>query len=363
MDKLDIELLDQLNQPALVVNKERQPVYLTPAGALILQIRARDKLGDYRELLEPLIGVKAAALPPGVPTEEKRIQELSLHTTEGVPIPALASELDYSKDGLRIVVFWDLRPFQSWFLAMQQAQRTRPSLVYASAILGQMFNQQAVEALLMHQAVDLSSRFNATAGIDLLHALTRSIEIVDSLVSPTFRIHLSVSTSALLQVSQVAGLRIFAHLLLEAFDYAGPLGRARVSAFFHDGRVQVLVLGSRQDRSGLELNVLEQYLSRRALSTDYRVRQGEGGLEILAEEKAFLEKHLGPKEIMKFDLIRTLPEVSYSENLRIAASVAEAANARFTVRLDPPRHILLSVNFAMVGAAGSGTKRPTVSAK
>ena len=343
-----------MNQPALVLGTAFEPLFLTAAGARLLQIKNREQLSLHAQLLEPFIqlGRKTSQpkLVPGGPS-----QEMTVSSSDGLPIPVFAAAVEAAREKQAIVVlFWDLRPYQPWFALVQQSQKTRPALVYASAMLGGVLTEKTLE-----DASISGLPANQKTDTDLLLALTGAVEIADSLVSPSFKITLDVSTSALLASAPPDVIRLFAHLFLEAFDYAGPLGRARVGAILGRETIQLLILASRSDSAASGFGPLELFLSKRAILTDYRVRSAELPDRIRPEERAFVERHLGGVLSMEFDLVRTLPEELHSENLRIARHAADRAGAAIEVKVDPPRHLLLSAHLPLALGAQPKTLQNT----
>lgn len=332
-------LLDRMNQAAVVFSAARNPVFVTAEAARKLQIKNRDQPDEYAKLVAPLLKAipdrsGQAILGP------QRAVEIVIHNSDGVPFAVLATSLDPVDGEDRLVYFWDLRPYQTWLTLAQQTQRLRPALVYASALLGQPLNEAAVEALFRHTQLT-GAGFQEISRVDLLTLLTIAVEIVDSLAPSTFKIGIDLPTSALLSLSRVSALRLVIHLFLEAVDFSGPLGKAKVGAFFQPGAVHVMTLASRPESADTGFGPLELHLQRKAVLTEYRVGTGGKLQDAPPEEIAFLERQLGPE--LNFDLVRALPEESYSENLRIASHVADGSNVVLDAKLVPPRHLLLSM--------------------
>ncbi len=343
-------LLDRTNQAAVAFDASLRPVFVSAAAARMLGIKNRDELGDHAKLLAPLLKLRSERSGE-IFLPQQRSLELIVHSADGIPLPVLASTTDERIDGEQLVCFWDLRPFQPWMALVQQTQRLRPALVYASALVGQPLSEQAVDAVIRHSQLT-GAGIQENPRVDLLNLLTVAVEIVDNLAPPTFKISVDLPTPALLALSRSAVLRLLCHVFLETVDYSGPLGKAKVGAFLDAGTVHVMVLASRNDTNEPGFGPLELHLLRRAIVTEYRVGTGGPREDMPPDETAFLERNLG--DGANLDLLRMLPEESFSENLRIASHVADSAGVLLEAKLIQPKHLFVSLHLPLEGRKLSG---------
>ncbi|MFN8389332.1 MAG: hypothetical protein U0136_03480 [Bdellovibrionota bacterium] len=380
--------LDSLGLSLLLFDDQLAPMFLSSRAAQQFGVRDRTDLAPFESIFQPLRNLARAsrdARSSQLPESKQRIEEAFLQTTDGrkQTVLALAREVEIVLDEKPIlgtvVVFYDLTVLQPFVMALEQARKIRPTLILASALVGRALSEVNAEELLQisqSQANEspgaLDSRLQLRSqSTDLLTSLTLGIEIVDRLMPQTFRIALDVTTSALLALSRPAFLRVLCHTLLEAGDFAGPYGKARLGAFIKrpdasegpkkpPAALQILVLAQRFEPPAVDAHPLDLYIFRKCIPSNYRItrsrQEKDAANSLSAEEQIFFEKQIGKEALQRLPASVSVPEELFSENLRIASHIAFAERSTIGAKLLTPSHLALSLELPLVGG-GSGEQR------
>lgn len=380
-----------------------QPRYLSTQAAKLLMVRNRNELELLLPLLDPIIsfaksangklrsagtfsGLNRELLRPGgsAPSEELR-----LTTTDDRPLTVLghchaitAQQLFGGRAGDAsaepgpeetfgngsVVVLHNLAPYQPLLRVVEQQRRARALIVLAFAELDTPSMTPTLDDLAkarMRRDAIRSDELDAPAGtrapLDLLAFITRSVDIVDSLVASDHKITIEMPTSVLLDVPRVPAVRLLCHLLFEAVDFSGPFGKTRVKSVLRmkhgsapDG-VQIGIFAERRWEIPGDASPLERYLYRKSLPVEYRVAvtaESLSGEDLTATDELFAE--MKPLEGASRN-IRVVAEETLSENLRIAVQLAKEIRSEIRTALLTPNLLAFSIQLPLMLEKVPGT--------
>lgn len=359
-------LLDHLDLAVLGLSAELKPVFLSSRAAKLLLLRERTDLEEFTGLLSPLIDFCRREQSRTTLAASTKLEELSLSAKDGrrVSVLAYSRPVTGREPFAFAVVFFDRAPFDPFFALLDQGRRLRAGIVLSSALIGMPLGDAPLDEIgaslksgLLEPGSEAAQHgsprvVDPVRAADLMGSITLALEIVDRLIMPSFKITVEGSCPALLKPPRVPVLRILSHALLEATDFGGPFGRARISAFLGSESARLLVLGSRMESLPTELHPLELYLVRKSMPSEYRVVRGElrdDFSPLPQEELAFLERFVGKERLSPVHLQGVIPNESFSENLRLATYLGRPHGVELEARLIPPHHILVTLVFPLAG--------------
>ncbi len=364
-----LSALEALHVPFVSFSTALQPQFISVRAAELLNIRERSNLVNYGAQLEPLRDFAASvykrsrtAIMPDTPF----LTELTLCADGGRSFSAFtfAALLAQSQE-LRacastpqiIVIFHDLTLYEPLFRSIQQSRRIRTLIVLVSSLFGGglALGPDAPDLIQAYASTEAglfrahSANVDNIVHTDLLPALSKTVEIVDPLILSSAKVLMQAKTSALLAISQPNFLRIACHLLLEALDFAGPFGTAKIQAAIKEntllvqGRpagsyqsVELIVSGHGQTQLPLQASPVDLLIYRCFTPVQYKVffSRESSAQDTQAQSLSAQEIPLGSSAAPTGEKL--------SDNLLIASHIAGACGVPLALRRPEPGVMLLT---------------------
>ncbi len=341
----DFSILDAISEPIILLANNLSILHINTEAAACLRLPNRHVLPEDAALARTLAEFvrpvqlrhsrlrSASAVP--------HAQELSLLDGQGVKVSFVASVRPvpgflqtaaaytvtlHSTEGLKPIVS-----------AIEQAQRARRTLIYLAARLKHSVVLERSEETT--GASDNSPNPVSTATTDILPALTKVIGLLDLLVDDSITFRLDCRSPGLLAIPQSTFMRMFAHLLLEAADFAGAGGVIKLRTVLEgrrQGVLEMLIVAQRKTAGTFQpSHPMLNELARLTGMPRYQVtvedeeptmRQftnGEDSYSALLGSGAST-RLLGDNASLALDTL--------SENLRISAALAKHSQSELQLR-------------------------------